>query len=236
MADKRPGDPVQFTYESAERIADVVRAAETAGPSSAPLTFEPRLTNRMPKQVRAAKFSGNWPIGVTKTISFRVAPTGTASVTNLSWPLNSTAYSDEDCIVGREGTNWWLVVPVLATGAAIMVTQTATAVFITQTATAQFVKTTVFKNIVTAVSTAKDTINYLTDVSVSGSLNTTDCTLSISVTKSTASKDVIVLCDVATATAALCAITASAIVIVTSITGIAALTTARDVYFKPRRV
>jgi len=123
MADKRPGDPVQFTYESAERIADVVRAAETAGPPSAPLTFEPRLTNRVPRQVRAAKFNGTWPVGVSKVVLLSNTPTATAAVMNLSWPLNFS-YTNEDCIVGKDGTAWYLVVPRLEAKTAVMVSRT----------------------------------------------------------------------------------------------------------------
>lgn len=122
MADMRPFSAVQFTRESAERIASVVRAIETAPPAAAPLTFARQFPVQIPRQVRAAKFDSAWPIGSSKIVRFAHAPTGTAAVINLSWPITSTAYVDEDCLVGRDGTNWWLIVPVL---------QTATAVFCT---------------------------------------------------------------------------------------------------------
>ena len=113
---------MQFTRESAERIANVVRAAETAPPPASPLTFDLRMQDRVPKQVRAATFSGSWPIGLTKIVTFSYTPTATANVTNLSWPITDTAYANENCLVGKEGTNWWLVVPVLERRTAMFLT------------------------------------------------------------------------------------------------------------------
>ena len=118
-----PLDATQFTRESAERIGRVVRAAEQAVPPAAPLRFEPWFGGTKQKQVRAAKFSGVWPVGVSKTVAFAAAPTGTAVVMNLSWPLTHP-YTNEDCLIGREGTNWWLIVPVLEERTAVMVTRT----------------------------------------------------------------------------------------------------------------
>jgi hypothetical protein len=121
---RKPADAVQFTYESAERIANVVRAAETTPPSASPLTFDRRIDGRTPKQVRVATFSGAWPIDSTKTVAFKYAPTATVNAVNLSWPITLPGYTDETCIVGREGTNWWLVVPKLEARTAVFVTQT----------------------------------------------------------------------------------------------------------------
>jgi len=122
---RKPADAVQFTYESAERIANVVRAAETTPPSASPLRFDRRVDGRMPKQIRVATFSGAWPIDSTKTVTFKYAPTATVNAVNLSWPITLPGYTAETCIVGREGTNWWLVVPKLEARTAVFVTQTA---------------------------------------------------------------------------------------------------------------
>jgi hypothetical protein len=119
---RKPADAVQFTYESAERIADVVRAAETTPPSASPLTFGKRFPERVPKQVRVATFSGAWAIDSSKTVTFKHAPTATVNAVNLSWPITLTAYSNETCIVGREGTSWWLVVPKLEARTASFIT------------------------------------------------------------------------------------------------------------------
>ena len=120
---KKPFDAVQFTRESAERIAGVVRTAELTPTAASPLTFGTRL-ERIPKQVRAATFSGSWPIGSTKTVAFKTAPAVTANVVNLSWPITLSGYVNEDCLVGKEGTSWWLVVPKLEAPTAVFVTQT----------------------------------------------------------------------------------------------------------------
>jgi hypothetical protein len=128
---RNPSDAVQFTYESAERIANVVRAAETTPPSASPLTFDRRIDGRMPKQVRAATFSGSWPIGGSKVVTFKYAPIATVNAVNLSWPITLSGYVNEDCVVGREGTNWWLVVPKLEARTAVFVNQTESASRIT---------------------------------------------------------------------------------------------------------
>lgn len=234
MARQRPRDPVQFTRESAERIANVVRAAETAPPPASPLRFEALFQDRVPKQVRAARFSGAWPIGSTKMVTFSYTPTATANVTNLSWPITNTAYANEDCIVGKEGTNWWLVVPVLSTATAIMVTRTATALFVTQTATARFVTSSAAQSVVTGVSTTKGTINFLSDVSISASLNTTDCAITVGVTKTTGSAEIITGVEVTTGTVAAVGGFGSATVIGGTMVGIVPTQTRLDAYFRPR--
>ena len=170
---RRPQDAVQFTYESAERIADVVRAAELATPQGRPLTFEARFPERMPKQVRAATFTGSWAINASKVVTFKYAPTATQAVTNLSWPISHNHATPENCIVGREGTSWWLVVPVL---------EARTAVFATQTTSHQ---------LVTGVSVSSGTINYVSGISVSGTLNTSNCQITIGTTQTTASTRVV---------------------------------------------
>lgn len=133
MAQKTKRDAVQFTRESAERIGRVVRAAETSGGPSSPLSFEPYFDARKTKQVRAATFSGAWPVGSTNTVTFTNAPTATAWVMNLSWPITGT-HSNDNCIVGKDGTAWYLVVPVLATAKQTVITSIAiSAVLDTQT-------------------------------------------------------------------------------------------------------
>lgn len=123
-----PTDPLsatQFTRESAERIARVVRRAETTPSAGVPLEFDKRFYDKdKSKHIRVATFSGSWPAGSTKTVTLKYAPTATANVVNLSWPITLSGYLNEDCIVGKEGTNWWLVVPKLEGPTAVFVTQT----------------------------------------------------------------------------------------------------------------
>lgn len=161
---KKPADAVQFTRESAERIAGVVRAAELTPPAGSPLAFGKRFPERIPKQVRAATFTGAWPIGSTKAVTLKYQPTAVINAMNLSWPITLGGYVNEDCLVGKEGTNWWLVVPVLQAPTAVFVTQTVQRTFVTGTASQQVV----------------------TDVNISASLNTSSCSITIGKTASTA--------------------------------------------------
>lgn len=160
---KTPLDAVQFTRESAERIAGIVRAAELTPPQATPLTFEPYLEGRHPKQVRAAMFSGAWPIGSSKVVTFSNLPTATATVQNISWPITNNGYANEPCVVGRDGTSWYLVVPRL---------QTSTGVFVTSTQTA-------------TVASGFQTFAALTDISISAELDTNNCQIAIGKTLST---------------------------------------------------
>jgi hypothetical protein len=188
---KKPFDAVQFTRESAERVARVVRQAELSAPVASPLTFDKRFTDRIPKQVRAATFSGSWPIGSVKTVTFKYAPTATANVVNLSWPIALSGYVNEDCLVGKEGTNWWLVVPVLQTATAVFATQTATAMFVTGTATATFFKSSSTQTVASGISLSKSTVSYISDVSVTATLNTSNCDITVGTTKTTGSIEVV---------------------------------------------
>lgn len=206
---KGPFDAVQFTLESAQRIAGVVRQAELTPPAASPLSFAKVLSERPPKMVRAATFSGSWPIGGTKNVIFKHAPTATANVVNLSWPITLTAYSNEDCLVGREGTSWWLVVPKL---------EAQTAVFVTQTQQRTYCATTAAQDVVTGVSTTASTISYLADVSVTATLDTSSCAITVGVTKTTASSDVVGAVSFSTATVSVVSSTATAQFIASSYT------------------
>jgi len=164
---------VQFTLESAERIADVVRAAELATPQGRPLTFDAAPAAAKAKMIRAATFTGSWAVGASKAVTFKYAPTVTQTVTNLSWPITHNHSTPENCLVGKEGTSWWLVVPVL---------EARTAVFATQTTSHQ---------LVTGVSVSSGTINYVSGISVSGTLNTSNCQITIRTTQTTASTSIV---------------------------------------------
>ena len=227
---KRPSDAVQFTFESAERIAGVIRSVELAVPAAAPLTFERRLTDRVPKQVRAATFSGSWAINSTKVVTFSYAPTATQTITNLSWPITHNHTAAENCLVGREGTSWWLVVPVLQAQTAVFATQTATAVFVTGTATSLFYTGTATQSIVTGISLSKATINFLTNVSAA--LNTTDCTITVSTTGS--STEVVIGATVSTGTITVQTTTATGFYITGTTTGVFIQQTATATYLRLR--
>lgn len=106
----RPRDPTQFTRESAERIGRVVRAAELAAPAARPLNFE-RVDFSRSRVFRVATYTGAWSIGSLKTVTFKyqTATPNTASVTNLFFPVTSTAAGSRDCAIAKDGTAWFLV-------------------------------------------------------------------------------------------------------------------------------
>jgi hypothetical protein len=163
----RPLDPTQFTRESAERIATVVRAAELASPAARPLSFEPLFDARKQKVFRVCTFTGSWATGTVKTVTFKyqTSTPNTASVTNLFFPVTSTAAGNTDCGIAKDGTAWYLIdVPF----------ETATAVFAGATTTGIVVSST-------------QSTSRVTDVTLSATLNTSNCTISIGKTLVTAS-------------------------------------------------
>lgn len=174
-------DAVQFTRESAERIAGVVRAAEQTPTPTLPLTFERLQETRLPKSIRSATFSGAWPIGSIKVVTFANLPTNTANVQNLSWPITSSGYSNEPCLVGKEGTAWYLIVPRL---------QTATAIFVSSISEQAVITGSVPATVATGISqgtyaTGFETLTAVSDVSISATLNTNDCAITIGKTVTT---------------------------------------------------
>lgn len=177
----RPRDPTQFTRESAERIANVVRAAELATPSARPLNFERVDTFKNAKLFRVCTYTGAWSIGSTKTVTFKnqTATPNTVSATNLFFPVTNTATANaRDCAIAKDGTAWYLIDVRMAT---------ATAVFASGVTQRQFVSSvsTQTLNLVTAVATS--TASVVTDVSISASLNTSNCTIAVRRTLTTAS-------------------------------------------------
>lgn len=82
---KKARDPVQFTFESAERIARVVRSAELATPQASPLTFDPFLQDKLRGAVKLATFTGSWQTGQFKTVTLH-GVTHTARVFNWCNP------------------------------------------------------------------------------------------------------------------------------------------------------
>jgi hypothetical protein len=155
-------EPTQFTRESAERIANVVRAAELASPAARPLTFDIVDTFKSSaRPFRVCTFTGAWSINATKTVTFKnqTATPNTVAAVNLFFPFPAPA-SATDCAIAKDGAAWYLIdVPF----------ETATAVFVGATAS-------------TAV---------MRDVTLSASLNTSNCTISIGKTLVTTSVTIV---------------------------------------------
>jgi hypothetical protein len=158
----RPLDPTQFTRESAERIANVVRAAELASPAARPLSFERADFFKQSKVFRVCTFTGAWSINDTKTVTFRnqTATPNTVAAVNLFFPFPAASNATTDCAIAKDGTAWFLIdVPF----------ETATAVFVGSTSST----------------------SVMTDVTLSASLNTSACTISIGKTLVTTSVTIV---------------------------------------------
>ena len=174
MAQKPDGKParterVTFTKPAAERIAKVVRAVEGGDRDAGPLTFGTRSAGGGGggKVFRVCTFTGAWSINATKTVTFKyqTSTPNTVVATNLFFPVTSTAAGNTDCGIAKDGTAWFLIdVPF----------ETATAVFVTATTAGIFVSST-------------QSTSRLTDITLSASLNTSACTISIGKTLVTAS-------------------------------------------------
>lgn len=108
--------PVQFTRQSAERIAAVVRQVELAAPGGgASLAFDRAPTDQF-KVVATAKFTGSWEVGKShrKTCTFTMPDgnTATASVVNMVAPyyVNGDDTEEKQCVIGRkQGTSWFFI-------------------------------------------------------------------------------------------------------------------------------
>lgn len=113
MTPIRPLSATQFTRESAERIARVVRRAETTPTGGVPLSFgrSAAASSRGSKVFRVCTFTGAWPVGSTKNVTFKyqTATPNTVVATNLVVGLSPSTACDVS--IAREGTSWFLLHP-----------------------------------------------------------------------------------------------------------------------------
>jgi hypothetical protein len=169
-------EPTQFTRESAERIANVVRAAELASPAARPLSFDRVDTPQKQRLFRVCTFTGAWSINDTKTVTFKnqTATPNTVAAVNLFFPFPAPAAAT-DCAIAKDGTAWYLIDVPFETATAVFVGSTTTGIVVSSTATAL---------VLSGVTTG----SVLTDVTLSASLNTSACTISIGKTLVTASR------------------------------------------------
>ena len=216
-----PLDATQFTLESAERIARVVRAAELGSPQARALTFERvDAAPRKEKVFRVCTFTGAWAIGDSKTVTFRNVTTtpNTVSAVNLFFPVGTGQASTLNCAVAKDGTAWYLIDVPMQTATAIFIKSTQSSVLVTGTATGIAVTSTARG--ISVGSTA--TISYVTDVNISASLNTSSCSISIGKSLTTASSTFVT----GTATATFVSGTATALFV----TGTATTVQVSDTY------
>jgi hypothetical protein len=104
-------DRVSFTPRSAQRIARVVRAVENARSPGVALEFRTQIIEANKKVFRVATYTGAWPIGSAKTVTFKnqTNTPNTVSATNLFFPVTSNAAGSRDCAVAKDGTAWYLI-------------------------------------------------------------------------------------------------------------------------------
>jgi len=139
---------VSFSRGAAQRIAKAVRTVEGGDRNQPGLTFDHPMP--MPsvsgKVFRVCTYDGSWPIGSTKTVTFKyqTATPNTAVATNLFFPVYMTGTAN--CAIAKDGTAWFLI----------------------------------------DVPFYKEDVNIVTSVSVSASLNTNDCTITVATTAGTA--------------------------------------------------
>ena len=197
-------DATQFTLESAERIARVVRAAELGSPQARALTFDRVDVFKNAKAFRVATFTGAWAIDSAKTVTFRnvTSTPNTVSAVNLFFPIGTGQTSTLTCAVAKDGTAWYLIDVPMQTATAVFIGTTSTGVIVTSTATG-----------ISVSSSA--TASYVTDVSLSGSLNTSSCSITIGKTLTTASRTFIT----GTATAVFIGATATTVQVRDTYTG-----------------
>jgi hypothetical protein len=107
-------EPTQFTRESAERIANVVRAAELASPEAKPLSFAPVMQSRS-KVFQLARYpsTNSWTKGSTAQVLLVTANTSTVSFSGVT----ASAWNQFALISGYTGstTNTTLGVMVMMT-------------------------------------------------------------------------------------------------------------------------
>ena len=146
-------------------IARVDGVPDGPGATKIPTRFE-GLPAQAGKVFRVCTFTGAWAIGGTKTVTFKnqTATPNTVAAVNLFFPVPAPG-ATTDCAIAKDGTAWYLIdVPF----------ETATAVFVGATTTGIVVSST-------------QSTSRVTDVTLSATLNTSNCTISIGKTLVTAS-------------------------------------------------
>lgn len=155
MAQKPDGgaartERVTFTKPAAERIANVVRAVEGGDRDAGPLTFGNRGVAGNAKVFRVATFTGAWAINATKAVTFR-------NQTNTPNTVSATN----------------LFFPVTSTATA------NTDCAIAKDGTAWYLIDVPFETATAVFVGATSSTSVMTDVTLSASLNTSACTISI---------------------------------------------------------
>jgi hypothetical protein len=166
MAQKPDGKParterVTFTKPAAERIAKVVRAVEGGDRDAGPLSFGNRGVAGNPKLFRVCTFTGAWSINDTKTVTFKNQTATPNTVAAVNLFFPFPAPAAATDCAIAKDGNAWYLIDVPF--------ETATAVFVGATSST----------------------SVMTDVTLSASLNTSACTISIGKTLVTSSVTIV---------------------------------------------
>jgi len=157
---------VKFTRPAAQRIAAAVRKVEGGNRDQPPFGFEhPQGIGSNVKVFRVCTYTGAWSKGTDKTVTFKYA-TGTpntVSATNLFFPITGT--DGGDCGIAKDGTAWFLIDVPMFTATAVFARSTTSGIAVSSTATS----------------------SRITDITLSATLNTANCTINIDKTLTTAS-------------------------------------------------
>ncbi|NBW80038.1 MAG: hypothetical protein EBR27_13710, partial [Betaproteobacteria bacterium] len=100
----------------------------------------------------------------------------TVSATNLFFPVTSTAAGNRDCAVAKDGTAWYLIDVKMATATAIFVTKTSEKTFVTSTVSGIALTGVQSRTYVSGTSSQQ----VVTDVNFSATLNSSNCTITVS--------------------------------------------------------
>ena len=100
---------VSFSRGAAQRIAKAVRVVEAGDRNQPGLTFDHPQFGATAKLFRICTYDGSWPIGSTKTVTFKYQTTtpNTAVATNLFFPVAMTGTAN--CAIAKDGTAWFLI-------------------------------------------------------------------------------------------------------------------------------
>jgi len=167
MAQKPDGKParterVTFTKPAAERIAKVVRAVEGGDRDTGPLSFGNRGVAGNPRTFRVCTFTGAWSINDTKTVTFRNQTTTPNTVAAVNLFFPFSAATNATTDCAiAKDGTAWYLIDVPF--------EAATAVFVGATSST----------------------SVMTDVTLSASLNTSACTISIGKTLVTSSVTIV---------------------------------------------
>ena len=135
---------VSFSRGAAQRIAKAVRTVEGGDRNQPGLTFDHPQFVSTGKLFRICTFTGSWPIGSSKNVTFKYQSTtpNTAAATNLFFPVTGNAGGD--CAIAKDGTAWFLIDVPFYTASVVFVTSVSVGATLNTTSCAITVATTAF--------------------------------------------------------------------------------------------